>query len=128
MATEKQDSDSWRRRIDKKLNILWKGHEELSARLDLYTKNMDTNTAITKEINKKVDALVDSTGTLVEIVQRARWTARMVRWVAKAGQGMVEAMGRMSAGIVAIFTVYYVVEHSKDWAKSFVNIFNGNLN
>ena len=127
MTIEKLDPAPWRRRVDKKLNYLSKGHEDLTARLDVYEKSIDDNTRITKSIDKKVDELISNTATAVELATRAKWTTRAICWVAKVSQKILIQIGQIGVGILFLLTLYFIVQSSGDWAKGFVNIFNGNL-
>ena len=128
MTIEKQDPGPWRRRVDKKLNYLSKGHEDLTARLDVYEKSIDNNTKITRGIDEKVDALIEKTQVAVDLATKASLTAKVAHWIIFISQKILIQIGQIGVGILFLLTLYFIARSSGDWAKGFVNIFNGNLN
>ena len=128
MTIAKQDPLAWRKRVDQKVNYLSKGHEDLTARLDIYAKSMDDNTSLTKKIDRKIDDLMETTKTAVEFAERARWTAKAVRWFWAFSRQMMVWIGQFGVALVTVFTLYWVFEKGGSWTKAFINIFNGNLN
>ncbi len=129
MTQPKQDDNSWKRRVDKKLNDLSKGHDNLQERLDSYVKDMADNTALTKKIDKKLDDLIISTHGLVEFAMRASRTGRVFKWLGEKSQKLASILGQYGMALLLVSTFVYMYEHAKpgEWIKSFISIFNGNV-
>jgi hypothetical protein len=128
MTAPNQDTSAWRKRVDTKLNVLTKGHQELNDRLDVYTKSLSQNTEITKSIDKKIDDLILRTAIAVEIAARAKWTAMAGKTLWRLAQRSAQLIGMFGVALLTVLTFYWVTHSNGSWGKAFINIFNGNLN
>ena len=129
MSIAKQDMDSWKRRVDKKLNTLTTGYSDLKDRMDDYAKSMDDNTSLTKKIDKKLDDLIAATSIAVEFATKASKTGRFFGWIGRQSTKMAVILGQYGLAALVILTVVYMYEHAAPggWIKSFIAVFNGNV-
>jgi len=129
MSIAKQDMDSWKRRVDKKLNTLTTGYSDLKDRMDDYAKSMDDNTSLTKKIDKKLDDLIAATSIAVEFATKASKTGKVFGWVGRQSTKMAVILGQYGLAALVILTVVYMYEHAAPggWIKSFIAVFNGNV-
>lgn len=129
MTAAKQDDNSWRRRVDKKLNDLSSNYSDLNSRLDTYVKSMDDNTSLTKRIDKKLDDLIAATAIAVEFATKASKTGKVFSWLGRQSRDIAIALGQYGLAALVILTLIYMYEHATagGWIKSFIAVFNGNV-
>ncbi len=120
MTAPKQDDQSWRKRVDQKLN-------NLSKRMDTYEQTQIQHTQLTERIDKKLDALIIATAPVVEREVKITIAKKIGHWFTDAGHKFIIFIGQLGVFAVTIASLYWVIKLGGDWSKRFINIFNGNL-
>lgn len=111
MTMAKQDPEAWRKRVDRKLNSLTKGYDELSLRIDAQTERID----------KKLDTLITRTEPAIRIAHKASWVTTGVHWAGHAIHKVMRWLGEVGFGVLMLFTFLYIFSKSKSFVEFFTS-------
>lgn len=130
-------TDGWRKRVDKKLNTLTRGHEELKLgqielrkHIDTHASMIQTNTTITAtntetmlRLEKTLVERFLRTDPAIDFAGKALYSVTVLTKLYNAGVWFVQSMAVTGVGILAIAASIYFLNLLLT-GKTFLSAFN----